>query len=413
MKLQVSLKHHLIALGIVFSCATVLAFAYATWYYEYHENYQARVMEHYEGAKKEFDAARAEGDAELCSRCENGPPAPSLRSNTWISHLPQGLFYWWPWIILTPCILELCRFFRFRAGAWKLAFCVHFAAGLACGAGKTLIEQLLQREFMRDVDVVFGVGNISIACTTYWTYVAAYCGLAYYRQYREREMRTIQLEAQLAQAQLQVLKMQLHPHFLFNTLHAVSTLMHSNIDAAERMIIRLSDLLRLSLNSLDKQEVTLRSEIDFLDLYLDIERIRFGDRLVVEMDISRETLGAAVPNLILQPIVENAVNHGIGKIASTGRIVVRAVRMNGELCIEVADNGPGPPHGDVAALSRVGLANTMDRISQLYGSDGRVEFDTLERGGLVVRLTIPFHRAPVEETKEPRNGRQEDQSRHR
>lgn len=178
----------------------------------------------------------------------------------------------------------------------------------------------------------------------------------YYDKYREREVRASRLQAQLAQAQLKVLKMQLDPHFLFNTLHSISSLMHENVEAADDMLTRLSDLLRLSLEDVDEQEVTLKREMEFLDGYLAIQQTRFRDRLNVRVDIDPRSLDALVPNMILQPLVENAVQHGIASRAGAGQLEVRSSLQDGTVRLEVIDDGPGP--GDEIDGSGVGLANT-------------------------------------------------------
>jgi len=213
----------------------------------------------------------------------------------------------------------------------------------------------------------------------------------YYDKYRERELRTSRLQAQLAQAQLKVLKMQLDPHFLFNTLHSISSLMHEDVDAADDMLTRLSDLLRLSLEDVDEQEVTLKREIEFLDGYLAIQQTRFRDRFKVKVNIDPRSLDALVPNMILQPLVENAVQHGIASRAGAGQLEVRSTLQNGTVRLEVIDDGPGP--GDVngdGPGGGVGLANTRARLQQLYGDAYRFNLTRLESGGTLVSLEIPF-----------------------
>jgi LytS/YehU family sensor histidine kinase len=226
------------------------------------------------------------------------------------------------------------------------------------------------------------------------TYCAILCislALDYYRRYRERELRAYQLEARLAQAQLQVLKMQLHPHFLFNTLHAISTLMHRDVEAADRMIARLSDLLRISLETVGVQEVPLKQELELLEKYLEIEQTRFQERLGVKLEIEPETLDARVPNLILQPLVENAIRHGIIPRATPGLIEIHARRDNGTLQLEVRDNGRGLPAAEEGTMKEgLGLSNTRARLKQLYGAEHRFSLCNNPAGGLVVSLTIPF-----------------------
>ena len=203
--------------------------------------------------------------------------------------------------------------------------------------------------------------------------------------------RQLGLEKSLAQAKLQALQMQLNPHFLFNSLHSISSLMHKDVEAADRMIARLSDLLRAALDNTGHQEVTLRQELEFLERYLEIEQTRFGERLNVKWDIAPDTLEARVPNLVLQPlVVENAIRHGIEPHARRGLIELRAQRMDGTLTLEVSDNGAGLRDHEPAEEG-VGLSNTRARLRELYGQEHRFELRGGREGGLLARLTIPFH----------------------
>jgi LytS/YehU family sensor histidine kinase len=223
----------------------------------------------------------------------------------------------------------------------------------------------------------------------YWGVIAGQNAFAYYTKFSEREVHAAALEARLTEARLQALQMQLNPHFLFNTLNAISSLMHKDVEAADRMIVQLSDLLRYALESTNEQEVPLQQELDFLNRYLEIQRARFGDRLVVRHEIAPETLSASVPNLVLQPLVENAIQHGIEPHARPGQIVLRARRENGVLDLEVQDNGVGLANG-AAPEEGVGLSNTRARLQQLYGSGQRLELLNAPDGGLIVHIRIPW-----------------------
>lgn len=239
----------------------------------------------------------------------------------------------------------------------------------------------------------FIVGNFSEGIGMYMLVALTSYAFSYYRRYREGQVRTFQLEAQLSQAQLQALKMQLHPHFLFNTLHSISALLNKDTEAARKMITRLGDFLRLTLENSGTQEVTLQQEMEFLRCYLEIERVRFQDRLVTHINVPSAALSAKVPNLILQPIVENAIRHGIAPRSKPGRIEISAEPHNGTLRIQVRDNGPGMPDhrtSDILFRKGLGLANTENRLDRLYGSAHRLALSNNSDGGLLVTLEIPF-----------------------
>lgn len=240
----------------------------------------------------------------------------------------------------------------------------------------------------------FVVANFSEGIGIYLLIALTSYAYGYYSRYREGQVKTLQLEAQLSQAQLQALKMQLHPHFLFNTLHSISALLNKDVESARKMITRLGDFLRLTLENSGSQEVTLQQEMEFLSCYLEIERIRFQDRLVTRMDLGDRTLFAKVPNLILQPIVENAIRHGIAPRSTPGVIEIEAKQCNGTLRIQVRDNGPGlPEHPTSQNLFKKGLgfANTETRLERLYGADHLFNLSNDPAGGLIVTLEIPFH----------------------
>ncbi len=218
--------------------------------------------------------------------------------------------------------------------------------------------------------------------------------VSYYRKYRNREIQASQLEAQLARAHLQSLKSQLQPHFLFNTMHSISALMLTDVQAADRMITRLADLLRMNLESAGTQITTLSRELEFVNCYLSIEQVRFEDRLSVVLDIAPETLDARVPLLLLQPLVDNAVKHGISHRASGGQIHIRAHRQNGDLKLVVSDNGPGLSTSASERGCRIGLKVTRERLEALYGQNQCVELASPVEGGVSVLVSIPFEIEP-------------------
>jgi two-component system, LytTR family, sensor kinase len=221
--------------------------------------------------------------------------------------------------------------------------------------------------------------------------VIAVNALVYYRRFRAGELEQASLKAQLAQAQLNALKMQLHPHFLFNTLHSISSLILEDPPKANSMIARLGDFLRLTLEHSNRQLVTLKEETEFVRCYLEIEQVRFGDRLTVNLAVDPATDSAQVPHLILQPLVENAIQHAIAPRAAPGRIEIEARRLGSRLRIEVKDTGPGIT-GRVESLQGhgVGLNNVQARLTRLYDGDFSFALSNSPQGGLSVLLELPF-----------------------
>jgi len=253
----------------------------------------------------------------------------------------------------------------------------------------TLMGRFDQITFLR----VFGFlyNNLDRWLLIYWFILLMSHAFSYYNSYRKGELKASQLREQLVQSQLEALKMQVHPHFLFNTLHSISALLNKDTEAARKMITRLGDFLRLTLENSGSQEVTLQQEIEFLNGYLEIERIRFQDRLTTDIYVDPEVLDVRVPNLILQPIVENAMRHAIGN-STAGRVEVVAAPRNGVVRIEVKDNGPGIQEDrilEVAHGKGLGLANTQARLVGLYGEAARFQLSNNPTGGLVVTLEIP------------------------
>ena len=220
--------------------------------------------------------------------------------------------------------------------------------------------------------------------------------VSYYRRFRERELRATQLEAQLAKAHLQTLKSQLQPHFLFNTMHSISSLMLTDVNAADRMMSRLSDLLRMILETAGTQITTLGRELEFVNCYLDIEKVRFEERMHVVVDVAPETLDAQVPHLLLQPLVDNAVKHGISKLSEGGEIRINVSTHDGELHFEINDNGPGVRRPGMLPTDGLGLRITRERLQSLYGENQNLEIVSPPDGGVTIRIVIPFRVQPDE-----------------
>jgi two-component sensor histidine kinase len=230
----------------------------------------------------------------------------------------------------------------------------------------------------------------------YWAIVCVTWVVSYYRQLRERERRTLELEARLMQSNLQTLKAQLQPHFLFNTLNAITSLVRRKPGAAQDMIGSLSDFLRVTLDTAQQHEVPLRREMEFLDLYLEIQQARFGERLRIQKEIDPAALDIAVPALILQPLVENSVHHGIEPRESGGTIFIRARHQDSSLRFEIGDDGEGLKADQLVALREgVGLSNTKARLQQLYGDAHRFRITPNSEGGLTVAVELPWREAPA------------------
>jgi signal transduction histidine kinase len=308
---------------------------------------------------------------------------------------------WYFWAALTPLILRMAHRYPFQQNAWLRPLFLHIFL--------SILFMLLVVEF--DVFFLFLIDwpqdkltsltalwlnfffwKFHLYVLVYWGIFGLWSALDFYGKYRQHERQALQLEARLAQAQLQVLKMQLHPHFLFNTLHTISALMHQDVEVADRMLARLGALLRSALENTGTHEVRLGQELEFVQPYLEIEQARLGERLKIKLDIDPDTMDAFVPNLILQPLVENAIRHGIAPYSTTGRIEIRSRREQDCLRLEVRDNGPGlPPEQGHNLKPGVGLSNTRARLRQLYGDAHHFAMSNHSRGGLVVTLVLPFH----------------------
>lgn len=306
---------------------------------------------------------------------------------------------------LTPGILWLGRRFPIERANWLGRTALHliFSVGfslidlalasivsarmgiLPMGAGKSF----------RTAFTILLVISFHGSILTYWAILCVQYAIRYYRGYQERELHASELKAQLARAQLSALKMQLQPHFLFNTLNAIMVLVRQQRGRqAEETLARLSDLLRCVLEDVEAQEVPLRRELEYLQLYLSIEQVRFQDRLRVEIFADPAILDAAVPHMGLQPIVENAIRHGIGRSSAAGRIQISARHMDDTLELTVRDDGPGLPAANSSQGHGIGLANTRARLHRLYGDAARLTVENGERGGAVATMVLPWHLAP-------------------
>lgn len=318
-----------------------------------------------------------------------------------------GILTWLAWAPLTPAMIWLARRYSLIGGAWKTSLLVHLPAFLTLSALHSALATAITLTIkpfdnMGASPVAFWPrffsrlkGSFGSDLLVYGAVIGICYALDYYRKYREREFLTTRLEAQLAQAQLDSLRMQLHPHFLFNTLNSIVGLVRDNKNqAAVSMLVGLSDLLRHTLEHSTRQEVELREELAFIKLYLIIQEMRFSDRLQVEFNIDPATAKAMVPNLILQPLTENALRHGIGRSADSGLVGISSAAENGYLRLTVYDDGAGlPDDWQMKGSTGIGLANTLARLEQLY--DGNHQFDIRNRseGGVEVVIVMPLRTA--------------------
>ncbi len=315
-----------------------------------------------------------------------------------------GILMWLAWAPFTPAMIWLARRYSLIDGAWKKNLLVHLPAFLIMSilhsAAATAITLAIDPfDSMGPSPKTFWPrfisrmqGSFGSDLLVYGAVIGACYAFDYYRKYREREILATRLEAQLAQAQLDSLRMQLHPHFLFNTLNSIAGLVRDNRNqAAVSMLVGLSDLLRHTLQHSSRHEVELREEVNFIKLYLSIQEMRFSDRLRLEFDIDPATAKAMVPNLILQPLTENALRHGIARSAASGLVGVSSAVESGNLRLTVYDNGAGlPDDWQLKGSAGIGLANTAARLQQLY--DNNHEFDIRNRvgGGVEVVIVMPL-----------------------
>lgn len=319
---------------------------------------------------------------------------------TWPQAFASELVYWLSWGILAPAVFYLCR--RLYPRGWLVYAPALLFAALATSLLEPMIAQELERalgwlqwcfgecrrvgspftrEFLGHTARVAGV-NLPV----FAGFVLTWHALSYHRESRDRALRAVELESLLHQSQLQALRSQLNPHFLFNSLHSIAELVHANPKLAEQLLVRLGELLRQVLRSSTQPETPLAEELDFIRGYLDIEQMRLGERLRIVWEIEPETATVRVPSLILQPLVENAIQHGVGAATTPATLTIRARREGAQLHLQVSDTGPGLASAG-AARTGIGLANTRVRLERLYGDDHR--FEIAGASGCVVDLRIP------------------------
>jgi hypothetical protein len=332
----------------------------------------------------------------------------SHHPRAWREVLIPSLLTRWIFALLTPGVLWMSSQFPLGRGNWlrnlgihvagvfgflvlwvSLRFLVYPITDLISGRRMAPSWQLFHDRVAQDAYYNFWMYGSIVAISQVWEY---------YRKYRERELCALRLEAELTQAQLKVMRMQLDPQFLFAALDSISTLMHHDLEAADDLIARLSDLLRMRLEVMEKPEITLMRELDFLKVYLEIQQARLGGRLTVEMSFQPDSLDAMVPGMMLPSLVENSIQHGIGRVHAAQRIAIRSEVRHGKLLIEIRDDVPWPTR-DAPPEVETRLANAKSRLERLYEDSRLSAREIVAEGGSRVTLEMPFkaeRREPVE-----------------
>ena len=312
--------------------------------------------------------------------------------------LAYALADWYVWALLAPAIFALARRFNFTRRPWRSA-AVHLPASILFLFLRYRLRLLVGLAIPGvRVGAPALLSSLALQLFVYWAILAVAVAMEYQRMYRGEQIAAAALKTQLARAELGLLKMQLQPHFLFNTLNAISEQVHTDADAADRMITHLSELLRHTIGSAEAHEISLGEELALIERYLVIQRARFAGRLEATLDVDSGAIGALVPNLVLQPLVENAIRHGIAPRASGGNVTITARRdlIRSRLVLEVSDDGIGLDAARARRLPNdgregVGIANTTARLRQLYGEDWAFELSPDPRGGTVATVSLPLH----------------------
>jgi two-component system LytT family sensor kinase len=334
-----------------------------------------------------------------------GPSLPRMRgpvgdvsTGDLLRGIGVGSLTWYASILSAPLFIWLSRRLPFDRRRWPVSLAAHLAVVAALVILTGLVQYRLSYAGFPGAPSVGQYLRVLLltGALPFLTVAAAAHALEARLRARDRELDAARVKSQLAEARLEALNAQLQPHFLFNTLQAISTLVSRDPAAAERMIANLADLLREVLRRGDQREISLREELRVLEAYLEISRQRFGDRLTLTIDATPDTLDAGVPFFVLQPLVENALHHGVGSRSGAATVVISARRERGQLVLSVADDGPGAESPEVKR--GIGLANTAARLAELYGSASVMTVGPRAEGGFLVRIAIPFRAAPIPAT---------------
>lgn len=341
------------------------------------------------------------------------PPRGARAASPLSLRIVQEFFEAYVWAALTPFIFRLGRLPMERS-RWIAPALVLAAAGLATSVAVDVLENLFEIHVLGSAYGAAGASPVQSLSRMWFlndlliflAVLTAGFAREYFQRYQARQeqalnlqARAARLEAQLAAARLDALRMQINPHFLFNTLHAVSSLVHRDPDGVRRMVAKLAGLLRATLQDGSEPEVTLERELEFLEDYLEIMRIRFQGRLEIEFDIDASLLDAAVPHLILQPLVENAVKHGVAKTDAAVRVKLTAGAEADRLILAVLDSGPGLPEKDGSMTEGIGIRNVRERLARLYGDAAALSLQDREQGGARAEIRMPLRR--MEDAERP------------
>jgi two-component system, LytTR family, sensor kinase len=320
----------------------------------------------------------------------------------WVIESALEFVWWYVWAACTPLVIGLAKRFPLTGPRLVPHIAIHTVTSVMTALLASATDYFLSRGLLQSVFHVtgpdvrhflspFGAGVLYMSFTgilTYWLVVGLYQAMHFYQVALERQTIAAQLETQLSHAELENLKSQLHPHFLFNSLHAIGVLMQEDVDAAGHLLVCLGDLLRMALERREN-EITLQSELEFVGRYLEIEQTRFHDRLKVHMDIPPDLLEVYVPSLALQPLVENAIKHGFSVDSTASRLEIAAKLHDGRVWLRVRDDGPGPAPASLLRFG-VGLSNVQSRLKQLYGDQSSLELTGGDGRGCEAIITLPL-----------------------
>ena len=326
---------------------------------------------------------------------------------TLLHALGMGMPYWYLWALFVPLVAGALRRFPLRRKGWLQAVSLHLVIALGITLLHSWLEIGVQQALgirhggfgaFTEVSLRHALWMLPYGLLAYGAILGGLVAVDYYRRMRQEQLATAALGTQLAEARLQALRTQLNPHFLFNAMNSIAMLVRKKEnDTAVTMIAGLSDLLRYFLEERPPQEVQLRDELAFLERYLAVESVRFQDRLQIRIAADAGALDAYVPNLVLQPLVENALKHGISRRVSAGRLAIEAEATATTLTLRVRDDGPGPNGGTADRIggAGVGLRNVRARLEQLYGSAQHLDLSSGPEGGTLATITMPYRSRPL------------------